>query len=130
MPKTPRIPAQVRPPDWLPAPPTPHKLNKRQSDEFYEADRALHKLLDELDALEKLPDGGDEARRKEILAEVKAHTNVLTRSAELLSLKLATSVEEDNAKMNRADRRRIEAQLRKRKNARARASADAAARKG
>lgn len=130
MPKPPaRIPAQARPDTWRPPPPSPHELNKEQADEFFAADRAMHTLLDELDELDKLPDGGDKARRDEIHVELRRHTDVLTRSAELLGLKMDVALEQDMSKMNRADRRRLEARLRKKKGARAQATS-AAARKG
>lgn len=130
MPEPPaRIPAQARPDTWRPPPPSPHELNKRQADEFFAADRAMHRLLDELDELDKLPEGGDKARREEILAELRIHTDIVTRAAELLGMKMDMGLQEDLAKMNRTDRRRMEARLRKKKSARAQAT-NAAARKG
>ena len=124
-----RIPSQSRLAERLPNNDGEPKLNKRQSDEFFAADRAANKILDELDELDKLPDGGDKARRDEIHVELRRHTDVLTRSAELLGLKMDVALEEDMSKMNRADCRRLEARLRKKKGAKAQAT-NAAARKG
>lgn len=130
MPKpTARIPAQTRPDPWRPPPPSEPKMSPQQSKEFFEADRAMHKILDELDELDKRPDGGPQERRDELFKELKVHSEVVKRCMALLSLKLRTAVEEDLTKMNRADRRRMEARLRKQKNARERAQADAEARR-
>ena len=116
MPKPPaRIPSQSRPPDRLPTNDGEPKLNKRQADEFFAADHAANKILDELEAMDKLPDGGDQARRDELIAALKVQTDVVMRYTALTSEMYKHATEEDLAKMNRADRRRLEARLRKKR---------------
>ena len=123
MPKPPaRIPSQSRPPERMPNNDGEPRLNKRQSDEFFAADRAANKILDELDELDKLPDGGDEARRAELFAELSVHGAVVSRYAALLSEMCEDASEEERSKLNRADRRALEARVRKRRSAKAQAA--------
>ena len=123
MPKPPAmIPSQSRPPDRMPSNDGEPMLNKRQSDEFFAADRAANKILDELDELDKLPDGGDKARRDELFAELSIHGAVVSRYAALLSEMCKDASEEERSKLNRADRRALEARVRKRRSAKAQAA--------
>lgn len=105
------------------------RFNKRQTDEYFAADHAANKILDELDAMDKLPDGGDPARRDELNAALKVQTDVVMRYTALASEMYKSASEEERAKLNRADRRRLEARVRKKMSAKARAK-NAAARKG
>jgi hypothetical protein len=105
------------------------RFSKRQTDEFFAADHAANKILDELDAMDKLPDGGDPARRDELNAALKVQTDVVMRYTALTTEMYKHAAEEERAKLNRADRRKLEARVRKKKSAKAQA-ANAAARKG
>jgi hypothetical protein len=121
--QTPRQdPLAESPPERLPNNDGEPRLNKRQSDEFFAADRAANKILDELDMMDKLPDGGDEARRAELFAELSIHGAVVSRYAALLSEMCEDASEEERSKLNRADRRALEARVRKRRSAKAQAA--------